>query len=645
MTLAPGTCINLYSGDPTQSAGWQLSNVTLSAVANSGTPTGYAWQVEVSSTGSIDLQNYDAGNVVTDYPSTRYTVTAWVKQQTFTGNISLWLTTYNGNSSGAINGVNLQIPLANPSSATAQIVTDDNTSQPWTSLQFSIVALPNGWFECSVSGISPSDLTNVDLSASINTLDASSQWLPATSGQSFLLGGLCVFYDMGPTPAPPFVLTTNTTASALTYPNFDFPYTGFSESYPQNSKAMRLGTSYVFMAPPIAPPQRKFTLSFQGFGWNFTPTGAVDVTTGIGALREFYKAVQLYGGFTFQHPIDGQLIVRFGRPLDLPAVMKGAPFNTVKEFQVELLEVISSAPAAVAPAPLNLTMGGGNAPSPYSGNSWQVEPSTDVPPPFPGAQVFKTTCIAVEGDSNCFATALVLSSAVGQEVSLSSMVWVPSAQASALAPVGFRGDYFETTLSAPPADITLTNQWQLITYTGLTGAGNSSSSYPYPSIIAAGYPNAQPGNYFYVSAPMANLGATPQPFVGGPYPLFDFPYHSFAEKYPVTGLAVESPDGYQFTTPPQGPPTRTFTLSFDGMGWLLNPATGTYDSTYEPHWNIAALRAFYQQVQLYGIFYYPHPVDGMVTVRFAKPLNIPVVHPGAPFNTVKTFQVELIEVF
>ena len=644
MTVAPGTCINLYSAGPLGNAVWGTSNVTLTAVAGSGSPTGYATEVAATSNGSITLQNYDGSN--TDFPSTRYTFSVWLKQQTLTSNnsnIYLWLTTYNGNGAGAVNGVVLQVPLSNPGGAIAQLVTNDTTSQPWSSPQFSVLALPNGWYEVSVSGISGSDLTNADLSASINTLNLSSQWQSVGTGESFLLGGACVYYDFGPTPPPPFVLTTDVPASVYTYPNFDFPFTSMSESYPANSRGLNLGSSYVLMTAPIAPPQRKFTLDFEGFGWDIDSTGTVSLTTGVQSLVAFYKAVQLYGAFTFQHPIDGQLLVRFARPLDIPAVMKGAPFNTVHSFQVELVEVITSQPPAVPATPLNLSIPNGNAPywEPWSG-SWNTgQITTAVPPPVPGALVYSSTRIADKYstyDSNL--GVVEFNGVVGATYAFSVWVWVPSSQSSAIISVQFRSDDWNNFVTTQ-ADMTLTDQWQLITGAGIW-AGTSTPDW----ITVAGGSEATPnGTYLYLSAPMVNTGDIPQPFVGGTYPLFDFPYATFAEKFPSNGLSVQAPNGYQFSTPPQGPPIRVFTLSFEGMGWLINPATGEYDSTYNPHWNIAALRAFYQQVQLYGIFYYPHPVDGLITVRFARPLDIPAVRKGAPFNTVKTFQVELVEVF
>ena len=643
--IAPQTCVNLYSGDPTNSAGWTPTNLTLTAAGGTGSPTGYATEIVATSTGPINLQSVSVPN--TDYPSTRYTLAVWVKQQTLTDNSSniwLWLSTFNGNTSGNVNGVVLTLPLDNPPTATAQITTDDPTSLPWSSPQVSVLALPNGWYEVSVSGITGSDLTNAELLVGIATGTAS-----ITTGQSFLLGGACVYYDMGPVPPPPFVLTTNSPASVATYPAFTFPYFDFAESYPVNTHPTRLGRGFMFTTPAIAPPQRRFTLSFEGMGWVLDSLGNVDVTSNsdfnVAALIEFYKAVQLYGAFTFQHPMDGQLLVRFAKPLDVPAVMKGAPFNTVHPFQVDLVEVIS---AQVAPTPLpalNLTMGGGNTPTYWCGASWQVTPSTAVPPPFPGAQVFETACVATEGDSNCFETGIDLAAQAGVAVSRSLMVWVPSSQAASVGPIEMRSDSFTTTISAPVADLSLTDQWQLVTYTGITGAGDGSTPDSYLSVLAAGTSSTPIGAYFYVSAPMANLSETPQGFVGGPYPLFDFPYATFAERYPTGGAVVQSGTSYQFATPPQGPPARVFTLSFDGMGWLLNPTTGVLDATVNPQFNVAALRAFYQQVQLSGLFYLDHPIDGLITVRFAKPLDIPAVRKGAPFNTVKSFQLEMIEVF
>ena len=137
--------------------------------------------------------------------------------------------------------------------------------------------------------------------------------------------------------------------------------------------------------------------------------------------------------------------------------------------------------------------------------------------------------------------------------------------------------------------------------------------------------------------------------------VFPFLFHDFSEQYPPNNLIVQFGGGYQFATPPLAPYQRIFDLKFEGMRWLFN-ADGSLDlfstgmpadipgsSTLGPSINMGALRAFYQDVQLYQQFLYAHPLDGFIKARFQKPLTIPPVYKNSP-ATVGPFTIHLIEV-
>jgi hypothetical protein len=128
----------------------------------------------------------------------------------------------------------------------------------------------------------------------------------------------------------------------MTYLLFDFPHHALETEYPENSARMRFGRGYEFAATPeTGPVQRKFLLYFEGMRWFTTPAGTVDLQTlprqNLGRLEEFYRLHQLWKVFWYPHPLEGNLTVRFARPLKLPRVLKGG-FGVAAGFDVELIE-------------------------------------------------------------------------------------------------------------------------------------------------------------------------------------------------------------------------------------------------------------------------------------------------------------------
>jgi len=117
----------------------------------------------------------------------------------------------------------------------------------------------------------------------------------------------------------------------------------FETIYPDSSTRVQFGKSYVFTAPPTAPDQRTFRLSFTGMRYYTVDDQGLVIDTdptklnNLAVLDNFYQSVRLYGIFTYTHPIYGPLACRFSKPLQIP---KGLPNGNgvVEDFTVELME-------------------------------------------------------------------------------------------------------------------------------------------------------------------------------------------------------------------------------------------------------------------------------------------------------------------
>jgi len=123
---------------------------------------------------------------------------------------------------------------------------------------------------------------------------------------------------------------------------------------------------------------------------------------------------------------------------------------------------------------------------------------------------------------------------------------------------------------------------------------------------------------------------------------FNFPYHTQSTEYPESGTRVQLGGGYIFTSPPNGPDLRRFTLSFPTMRYYLNGG-GAVDLTQNTKINMAVLEKFYNDHKLHKTFIYPHPVYGNTEVKFYSPLKIPEGIVGGD-GALKDFTVELIEI-
>jgi hypothetical protein len=127
-----------------------------------------------------------------------------------------------------------------------------------------------------------------------------------------------------------------------------------------------------------------------------------------------------------------------------------------------------------------------------------------------------------------------------------------------------------------------------------------------------------------------------------PAGLFNFPYHVCSDEYPESSTRVRFGQGYEFASRPSGPEQRVFILNFPAMWFYESTTPGVLDTVTNAERNAGTLQQFYETMQLWQTFDYPHPTRGVVPVRFQKPL--PPLK-GVPLGNGKTepFEVRLIE--
>lgn len=130
----------------------------------------------------------------------------------------------------------------------------------------------------------------------------------------------------------------------MTLPVYAWPNFLVQTQYPDNSYRPTLGGSYQFATKPTAPPQRIFTLTYAAMVYYLNPDGflnpAIDPDNNLWGLEVFYRGVQTYGNFTFNHPAYGPLICKFSTPLLIPAGQPdggGSVLNVVVTLVEQLL--------------------------------------------------------------------------------------------------------------------------------------------------------------------------------------------------------------------------------------------------------------------------------------------------------------------
>lgn len=122
---------------------------------------------------------------------------------------------------------------------------------------------------------------------------------------------------------------------------FDFPFHTFTTKYPDPGNRVVLGGSYQYSPQPNGPDMRIFVLSFETLKYFENADGSIDKLTNpqlnAGVLEDFYNAHKLWKSFTYNHPVLGALTVKFNKPLEIPAGMKGGN-GWLSGFQIELQE-------------------------------------------------------------------------------------------------------------------------------------------------------------------------------------------------------------------------------------------------------------------------------------------------------------------
>lgn len=122
---------------------------------------------------------------------------------------------------------------------------------------------------------------------------------------------------------------------------FNFPYHSVETEYPNSGTQIKLGNSYAYTAPPEAPDQRLFKLSFPLLKY-FEVNGAIDSSVepqiNLAALELFYNLHKMSATFTYPHPVYGELACKFNKPLKIPKGIPGGG-GAVPNIDVELIEV------------------------------------------------------------------------------------------------------------------------------------------------------------------------------------------------------------------------------------------------------------------------------------------------------------------
>jgi hypothetical protein len=127
----------------------------------------------------------------------------------------------------------------------------------------------------------------------------------------------------------------------ISRPIFDFPYFTFGQFYQDNTTRVRFGQGYTFAARPDGPPQRTFKLRFGVLRWETDPNGLTEQftrrETNLKRLEMFYRDVEMWKTFWFNHPGDGLILVRFSRPLEIPGGIEGGN-GAVGPIEIEFIE-------------------------------------------------------------------------------------------------------------------------------------------------------------------------------------------------------------------------------------------------------------------------------------------------------------------
>ena len=137
----------------------------------------------------------------------------------------------------------------------------------------------------------------------------------------------------------------------MTMETFNFPYHGSpKETYPNSSQVVQFGKGYRFASKPKGPDQIVFTLPFNMMQFfenvSIDPGPPIVVTRTVNRTKmplynmqlliDFYERHRLYKKFIYPHPRRGNVVVRFNKPLEVPATLQDG-LGVTEPFTVELI--------------------------------------------------------------------------------------------------------------------------------------------------------------------------------------------------------------------------------------------------------------------------------------------------------------------
>lgn len=117
----------------------------------------------------------------------------------------------------------------------------------------------------------------------------------------------------------------------MTLATYAFPYHRVRHIYPPGDQ-QKFGRGYTYAVKPLLPLQRTFILTYPLMVW-----GSSDANYDMQTLITFYETHELWDRFTYPHPQYGNLIVRFGAPLQTPDSIPNGNGAT-DQFEVTLIE-------------------------------------------------------------------------------------------------------------------------------------------------------------------------------------------------------------------------------------------------------------------------------------------------------------------
>lgn len=132
----------------------------------------------------------------------------------------------------------------------------------------------------------------------------------------------------------------------MAYDRFDnFSLHKVSTEYQSNNFSMTMGGGYSFDTDGSFPPLRIFNLKFTGFRYYVNSDGEVDAEinkdiNNMKALEDFYRDHLTHKTFIYNHPVYGDVKVRFKDPLNIPEGITGAG-GVLESFDVKLKEVFA----------------------------------------------------------------------------------------------------------------------------------------------------------------------------------------------------------------------------------------------------------------------------------------------------------------